>query len=332
MNLEEELNMINDMTTTNVTGETPVQPAVVQAPAQATGAFAQAYTQPMPQPTAPIQPAMVNPGASQNVVNGFSFAPLEFDITKQVINTNPIVRLTGQQGEIFRLHLLPNAKPQQVKVHWDQEKGHNFCCLAQAYNTPGGYDKCCGTHDKAKQRFVIPVVLIPSVRGQVQQGVQLRGELRALVVSGKTLQEIKDQAEMSGTTVDQSDIIATVKDSRYKTFNYATNPVTAISQIANLQDLEAEWQRNATTENVINLCGRLITREEYEGGYSNYDFNKYKTQYNQPATQPQAYAQQPYGYAQPMAQGYPQQPYSYPQAQAPAPEGDMFGSNPFAGF
>ncbi len=325
MNLEEELNMINDMVTTNVTGETaPVMPqtqTVVGAPAQATGAFAPAYTQPAPMPTVQqvqVQPAMVNPAASQNAVNGFNFASLDFDITKQVISTNPLVRLTGQNGEIFRLHLLPNAKPQQVRVHWDQEKGHNFCCLAQAYNTPGGYDKCCGTHDKAKQRFVVPVVLIPSNRGQVQQGAQLRGELRALVVSGKTLQEIKDQAEMSGTTIDQSDIIATVKDVRYKTFNYATNPVPAINQIINLPELEAEWQRNATSENVINLCGRLITREEYEGGYSNYDFNKYKQQYNN---------------TQPAAQPYPQQPYAYPQqgyAQAPVQQDyTQYGTNPY---
>ena len=355
MNLEEELSMINDMTTTATTTDviasvnegvnniaanviptntvvsttipaTNMQATVVSATSMpATNVAPVAQSAPVaPAPMAPPQPAMVNPAMTQNVVDGFNFADMNVDINKQITEFNPLVRLTGQQNEVFRIHLLPGANPKEVKVHWDEEKGHNFCCLAQAYNTPGGFDKCCGTHDRAKQRFVVPVILVPSNRGQVQQGAQLRGELRALVVSGKQLQEIKDQAQMSGTSVEQADIIATVKDARYKTFNYAINPVATINQIINLSELEEEWKRNATNENVINLCGRLITRETYEGGYSNYDYNKYKRQYNNnnntPTQAPAAPGYQQTGYAQTYQQGYqPQQDYNQSQ----------FGTNPY---
>ncbi len=351
MNLEEELSMISDMTATPVAGGT-VEPLTTNTTTVG------ATVQPMPNPvydapvmtqTAPvtpavqpaivtpvqpaIQPAMVNPAASQVAVDNFNFAPNEFDINNNILNSNPLIRLTGQQGEVFRLHLLPNANPKEVKVHWDQEKGHNFCCLAQAYNTPGGFDKCCGTHGNAKQRFVVPVVLIPSNRGQVQPGVQIRGELKALIVSGKTLQEIKDQAQMSGTAVDQADIIATVDDVRFKTFKYAINPVSTINQVVNLAELEKEWETNATNVNVIKLCGRLITREEYEGGYSSYDYKNYKTQYNnvagtantpaQAAPAPGYQQTYPYNYgAQPVQQVPIQQ---VPVQQAPIQQDYNYG-------
>lgn len=343
MNLEEELSMINDMTTTPTDIITSVNEGVnsiatnvlptsvsttipaTNIPATTIPATTMPATPVAPAQVAQPQPAMVNPAMTQNVVDGFNFADMNVDINKQIAEFNPLVRLTGQQGEVFRIHLLPGANPKEVKVHWDEEKGHNFCCLAQAYNTPGGFDKCCGTHDRAKQRFVVPVVLVPSNRGQVQQGAQLRGELRALVVSGKQLQEIKDQAQMSGTSVDQADVIATVKDARYKTFNYAINPVPTINQVINLNELEEEWKRNATSENVINLCGRLITRETYEGGYSNYDYNKYKRQYNNnpntPSQAPAAPGYQQTGYAQNYQPGYPAPQQDYNQNQ--------FGTNPY---
>ena len=327
MNLEEELSMINDITAVAGPTETQVNGVVTNQTINQTIPATNIPATNIPAPVmeaAQPQPAMVNPAATQNVVDGFNFADMNVDINKQIMEFNPLVRLSGQQGEVFRVHLLPNANPKEVKVHWDQEKGHNFCCLAQAYNTPGGYDKCCGTHDRAKQRFVVPVVLVPSNRGQVQQGAQLRGELKALVISGKALQDLKDQAQMSGTTVEQADVIATVKDARYKTFNFAINPVSTISQVSNLADLEAEWNRNATNENVINLCGKLITREIYEGAYSNYDYNKYKQSYNNMNNNTPSQA--------PAVPGYQQTGYA-PQQQYQAPVQDynqtQFGSNPY---
>jgi hypothetical protein len=346
MNLEEELSMIEDLTLTTPTGtETVTQtaPAVepqVVAPAAATGAFAPAFTQPAPTMTAPMPqpamvapqpaPAMVNPASAQNMVSSFNMDSLDVDPMEKSGNNNPLVKLTGQVGEVFRLHVLPGAKHKQVKVHWDQEKGHNFCCLAQAYGTGSDSDVCCATHGRAKLRYVIPVVVIPSNRGQVQQGTPLQGELKALVVGGKTRDELIDQATNSGTTLDQADIIATVKDARYKTFNYAINQQSAIGLLTNLAELQAEWERNATSTNVVNLCGRLITREVYEGGYSNYDYNKYKTDYNNSGTnaapQQYQYPQQPYQYPQqPYQQPYPQQ-YQQPYTQQPMPQD---ASNPW---
>ena len=305
MNLEEELNMINDLTTTSTT--TSVNP-------NTTLTGEQLMTQSMIQPTTQPMTQAVDINASQRAAEQFNMGSLDFDINSQnILETNPLVRLSGQQGEVFRIHLLPNAKPKEVLVHWDQEKGHNFICLAQAYNTAGGVDVCCGTHGTAKRRFVVPVIVIPSNRGQVVPNSQLRGELKVLIVSGKGLQDLKDQAEMSGSLLEAADIIATVKDTKYKSFNFAINTTSFISQVVNVQDLQAEWTKNSTNENVVKACGRLITRVEYEGGYSNYDYNKYKQNYNTPTQAQPMYGQpmQPPMYSQPMQQpmyGQPMQP------------------------
>ena len=341
MNLEDELKMINDLTTSSQgvmsNDQVQAQAQVVQPTTtmQAPGILAgvnnapQPVVQPLPQVN---QPAMVNPSVAQATVNQFNIGSLDFDMTKPIQESNPLIKLVGQQGEIFRLHILPGTNPKEVRVHWDNVQGHNFCCLAQAYSTPGGYDDCCHTHDRSKQRFVVPVVLIPSSRGMVQMGAQLRGELRVLVVSGKTLQEIKDQADMSGTTLEQADLIATVKDPRYKSFNFALNPQTAVNSITNISELQKEWQLNSTNENVIRTCGRLITREEYNSAYSNYDFHQYKQSYsNGGNNQQQGYNQQggfnQGGYTQ---GGYNQQP-TYEQAQAAYIPQDQapYGSNPY---
>ena len=328
MNLEEELSMIDDMTvTTTTTGDNtlaaqPMEPQMT-APAAATGAFAPAFTAQQPTMTAPAPamtmpqpaPAMVNPASAQNLVSSFNLDAMSMDVdaNTKTGNDNPLVKLSGNVNEKFRFHILPGAKHKQVRVHWDQEKGHNFCCLAQAYGTGVDSDVCCGTHGRSKLRYVIPVIVIPSNGGQVQPGVPVRGELKALVVGGKTRDELIDQATNSGTTLDQADVIATVKDAKYKTFNFAVNQQSAIGLVTNVAELQAEWERNATNKNVVNLCGRLITREEYEGGYSNYDYNKYKPDYNNSGANTQQayqYPQQPYPYPpQQYQQPYPQQPY-----------------------
>ena len=337
MNLEEELNMISD---TTVTTEPVAQPIGVNPQPTATIPPAPPAPQPMPQPVA--QPAMVNVSAAQNTVSQFNISSFDVSSNEKTGNSNPLTKLVGNAGETFRIHFLPGAAHKQVKVHWDQEKGHNFCCLAMAYGT-GGSDVCCGTHGKAKTRFVIPVIVIPSTRGQVQQGVHT-GELKVLVVSEKTRDDILDQALISGTTADNADFVAKVKDARFKTFDFAVAPQSAISQISNVAELQKEWDTNSTNENVINVCGRLITREEYEGGYSNYDYTKYKPKYNDNNnntdnnSQPyqQGYQQFPQqGYQQFPQQGYPQQGYQQPQYYQPTvtqqpSDNTQYGTDPWA--
>lgn len=291
MNLEEELSILTDNTTTTTTvvdtpAQMPVSNGQVQAQAQVVQPTqtmvqpTQTMVQPVVQPTQPInQPAMVNPSAAQNMVSQFDIPSLDFDINKrEILERNPIEKLVGEKDKKFRLHMLPGVQPQEVKVHWDAEKGHNFACLGLVYNK--GTGKCCATHGNAKQRFVIPVIEYPAI--QLDPNTPVMGQLKALVVSGKTLQEIKDQTMTIGTTIEQSDLVATVKDPKYKTFTFAVNPTPAINLISNLENLKAEWSKNATPQNIIKLCGRLITEEEYDAGYSSYDYNKYKPNYNTP--------------------------------------------------
>ena len=279
MNLEEELSILTDNTTTVETTAQPVVNEQVQAQAQVVQPTQTAMVQPVVNPQPINQPAMVNPNMAQHMVSQFDIPSLDFDINKrEILERNPIEKLVGEKDMKFRLHILPGVQPQEVKVHWDAEKGHNFACLGLVYNK--GTGRCCATHGNAKQRFVIPVVEYPAI--QLDPSIPVVAKLKALVVSGKTLQEIKDQTTLMGTTLEQSDIVATVKDPKYKTFTFAVTPAPAISLVSNLENLKADWAKNATPQNIIKLCGRLITEEEYDAGYSNYDYNKYKPNYNTP--------------------------------------------------
>ena len=125
------------------------------------------------------QPAIVNTTQAAQQAQGFNYANLEFDINKPLFERNPLERLTGDKGETFRIHMLPNVSPRQVHVHWDAEKGHNFICLKDAYGTVG--EPCCGTHKDPKLRIVIPIVVYPTVQGNPNALVPgQRAELRTL--------------------------------------------------------------------------------------------------------------------------------------------------------
>ena len=68
--------------------------------------------------------------------------------------------------------------------------------------------------------------------------------------------------------------------------------------------LVEKWKQVGTPENICKSAARLITREEYEAGYSNYDYKEYL---NKQATPTQGAAPSSYTFNTPM-QGF-QQPY-----------------------
>ena len=320
MNLEQELNMLSEAT------ESVVEVNTTQAVAPATN-----YQQEVVQPsiTQPIsatvtnQPAMVNPTASQNMVNGFNFANIDVGYNEVRSYVNPIQRLTGTTvNETFRVHFLPGAGIKEIRTHWDEERRVNFICLSQAYGT-GDRDSCCGTHGYSKVKEVIPVIVYPS---NANGSMPIRGELKVLIIGNSSYNNLITQVNNSGTTVDRCDIIASVasnKDVRFKTFTFAVNPTSLISQVSNVAELQEEWKKIATPENVFRTVGRLITREEYDSVYSNYDFNKYKQNYNDGNSQvQQVYQQPPMNYQQ--GPVYQQGPMGY---QTPMTQQPMYQPN-----
>ena len=247
------------------------------------------------------QPAIVNTTQAAQQAQGFNYANLEFDINKPLFERNPLERLTGDKGETFRIHMLPNVSPRQVHVHWDAEKGHNFICLKDAYGTAG--EPCCGTHKDPKLRIVIPIVVYPTVQGNPNALVPgQRAELRTLVLGYKSFQDLQTQASLAGVILTQGDIFATVDNPTYKSFNFTVRQDSLISQVPNAQELITQWNEVGTPENVLKACGRLITREEYQASYSQYDAKKYETQQNTPT-------QGSYTFTTQMPQGNYQQPY-----------------------
>lgn len=223
------------------------------------------------------QPAMVNPNAAQDQASAFNYASLEFDINKPLYERNPLERLTGDKGVTFRVHMLPGVSPSQVHVHWDAEKGHNIVCLRDVYNTPG--EPCCGTHEQAKVRVVIPVVLYPTVQGNPNMLIPgAKAELKTLVLGYKSFQDLQTQAGLTGVPLTQGDIFATVDNPQYKSFNFVVRQDSLISQVSNVQELTALWREVGTPKNICAACGKVITREEYQAAYASYDANAYKAQ------------------------------------------------------
>ncbi len=145
------------------------------------------------------QPAMVNPNQAQSQVASFNFNDLAFDINKQQNDNTSLPRLVGQAGESFRLHVLPNP-PSRLHIHThynDNGMGSSFVCLKDAYGT--AYEPCCTTHGYAKPRNVIPVLVYPTIQGNINSLIPgAAPELRVLIINDKKLDEIK-QAAMSVT-------------------------------------------------------------------------------------------------------------------------------------
>lgn len=274
---------------------------MMQAPVQ----MGAPVSQPQYQQPIQNQPAMVNTNQAAQQASGFNYANLEFDINKPLFERNPLERLTGDKGETFRIHMLPNVSPSQVHVHWDAEKGHNFVCLKDVYGTPG--EPCCGTHEQAKLRVVIPIIVYPTMQGNPNMLLQgQKAELKTLVLGYKQFQDLQNQANLAGVILTQGDIFATVDNPTYKSFNFTVRQDSLISQVPNAAEIEAKWKEVGTPENICKACGRVITREEYEAAYSNYDANKYKNQANTPT---QGVAPSSYTFNTPMPQGGYQQPY-----------------------
>lgn len=223
------------------------------------------------------QSAMVNVNEAAQGTSQFNYANLEFDINKPLFERNPLERLTGDKGETFRVHMLPNVSPSQVHVHWDAEKNHNFVCMKDVYGTPG--EPCCGTHEQAKLRVVIPIVVYPTMQGNPNALIPgQKAELKTLVLGYKQFQDLQNQANLAGVVLTQGDIFATVDNPTYKSFNFTVRQDSLINQVPNAAEIETLWKEVGTPENICKACGKVITREEYQAAYANYDANKYKNQ------------------------------------------------------
>lgn len=289
--IENKTNELNNQTyNQNVNVNQMMQPPI-QMEVQA--------SQPQYQQPIQNQPAMVNTNQAAQQVAQFNYANLEFDINKPLFERNPLERLTGDKGETFRIHMLPNVSPSQVHVHWDAEKGHNFVCLKDVYGTLG--EPCCGTHEQPKLRVVIPIIVYPTVKGNPNMLVPNAGaELKTLVLGYKQFQDLQNQANLAGVVLTQGDIFATVDNPTYKSFNFTVRQDSLIGQVTNAQEIEAKWKEVGTPENICKVCGKVITREEYQAAYSAYDANKYK---NQPVTPTQGVAPTSYTFNTPIQPG-----------------------------
>ena len=90
--------------------------------------------------------------------------------------------------------------------------------------------------------------------------------------------KLLEQVQFAGLDLNSCDIIASVDNPRFKSFNFAVAAQSFISQIGNVGELTAKWKEIGTPKNLFSLAGRLISREEYAGTYANYDKSKYEQQ------------------------------------------------------
>ena len=233
------------------------------------------------QPSYAAQPSMVNPNQAQAQTNTFNFANTECDVSKPQNDRNPIEKLSGNQGDIFRIHLLPGVSTKKVFIHYNEERKHNFICLKYSYGTAA--EDCCIKYGDSKPRFIIPVIVMPIVNGQPNNlMVGQPGRLSTLVLGPTQLRELQEQAKFAGVDILDCDIIASVNNPKFKSFNFAISAMSFINQIPNVADITSEWNRLSTPENLCGLAGRLITRDEYTLGYANYDKSKYEQAKNTP--------------------------------------------------
>ena len=243
------------------------------------------YNYAQPATVAPMMPTsgtfVPNTGAS-----GFNFADNSVKIGQPLYERNPLERLTGEKGDVFRIRILPGADPKTAHVHWHDEpnNSHNFVCLKDAYNTAS--EPCCATHGQAKTRVVIPVIVYPTVKGNPNMLLPgQKGELKEIVLAPKYYDELLTSMSMLGISSDRAatvDIIASVDNPTYKSLKFTITKEDMLNQIPNVNDLVALWNTLGTTENVCKLCGKVITREEYNQSYSNYDYKAVEAAKNQP--------------------------------------------------
>ena len=263
--------------------------------------------------TLPVnQPAMVNVNQATQQTAQFNYANLEFDINKPLgFDKNPLDRLTGDKGATFRIHLLPNVCPSQVHVHWDAEKKFNIVCLKDVYGTQG--EPCCTSHGQAKLRVVIPVIVYPIASGNPNMLVPgQKAELKALVLGYKQFYELQNQANLAGVVLTQGDIFATVDNPTYKSFNFTVRADSLINNVTNINELLTSWKEVGTPENICKACGRVITREEYQSGYSSYDYKNVKEPVQTPT---QGQVPQSFTFNTPMNTAYPNYGQGIPQGQ-----------------
>ena len=150
-------------------------------------------------PVQTAQPSMVNPNQAASAVDGFNFRDLTVDVNKPSREKNPLERLIGNQGEIFRIHILPGASATEVHVHFnaDESKRFNFVCLKDSYGTKS--EDCCVKYGKASERTIIPVIVMPIANGQPNSLMQGQpGNLSALVLGPSQLGKLQEQAKFAG--------------------------------------------------------------------------------------------------------------------------------------
>lgn len=294
MNLEEELNIINntfegEMTSTvyesNINSVNQYQNNINQYQNSVEQTMVQNNMSPMqPQQTMTIaQPSMVNPNQAAAQTEQFNFTNLDYDPSKPLYERNPLERLSGNQGEIFRIHFLPGVSTKKIHNHYNAELQHNFVCLKQVYGTR--MEDCCVKYGEAKPRIIIPVIVMPVVNGQPNNLMPGQpGRLSTLVLGPSQFIKLQDQAKFAGVDLVNCDIIASVDNPKFKSFNFAITANSFINQIPNIAEMTGEWNTLATPENLCKLAGRLITRDEYTAGYANYDKSKYEQKQNTPAT------------------------------------------------
>ena len=210
--------------------------------------------------------------------SGFNFANTDIQLGQPLYEKNPIDRLVGERGDVYRVCILPKVPSKSATVHWDAEKGHNIICLKNAYNTE--VEPCCKSHGPAKTRVVVPVVLYPTVKGNPNALIPgQKAELRVLVLGYKSYEDLIKAMRLIGVPEGQEstvDIFASVDNPTYKSFKFTVDKTSMLNQVSNLQELINKWNTDGTTENTLKLCGKLITRAEYDASYANYDFKKYE--------------------------------------------------------
>lgn len=227
------------------------------------------------------QPSMVNPNQAAAQTEQFNFTNLDYDPSKPLYERNPLERLSGNQGEIFRIHFLPGVSTKKIHNHYNAELQHNFVCLKQVYGTR--VEDCCVKYGEAKPRIIIPVIVMPIVSGQPNNLMPGQpGRLSTLVLGPSQFIKLQDQAKFAGVDLVNCDIIASVDNPKFKSFNFAITANSFINQIPNIAEMTTEWNTLATPENLCKLAGRLITRDEYTAGYANYDKSKYEQKQNTP--------------------------------------------------
>lgn len=329
MNLEDVLGDIETLNSTNtMTQQKQEQTIQEQLMQQENPFFSQpmqqtVYQQPVQQPVQqPMQQPVQQPVYQQPVINesATNDGMPEVDVTKYMFNANEpqknsegLPRLVGQVGESFRLHILPTP-PFRLHTHYNSKKGRNFVCLKDLYQT--SYEDCCTTHGYAKPRNVIPVLVYPTVQGNINALIpNVVPELSTLVINDKKLDDIK-QAAMSVTgksldqiNLDDIDIIARTDNPQYKSHIFNCTPTSMKDQVAQyIPGLVEKWKQMATSDKILGVVGGYITREIYKSDPEFYSYD-YRKQKQEPDTPTQGVAPSSYTINQPIPQNGYQQPY-----------------------